>query len=206
MSFVSSQLFPPFHRRSATQKDDGLLVRILRAGEYMRGIRVRMRYGHLTRNSLRLLRFAMQEDTADCEWVARLPDIWDTDLPLRIQYRHASLQALRDAIDIRAMLFDLMPHVVSARLRVYRETGDGAREPIINGCVERSDRLGRDVHSLAMRAKTLGFHFDLDGDHLRSIADSCVASLSHAQNQWEPLRVGPSTGRSKAAVTRAVGS
>ncbi len=206
MSFVSSQFFPRFHRGAAAQKDDGLLVRIFRAGEYIRGLRVRMRYGQLTRSPLRLLRFEMQEDAADCEWLARLPDIWDADLPLRIQYRHASLQALRDAIDIRAMLFDLIPHVVSARLRVYRDSTDCSRELIINGCVDRSDRLGRGVHSLAMRAKTLGFHFDLDGDHLRSIADSSVPQPSYAQSHWAPLRVGTPTKRGKGTITRAVRS
>lgn len=206
MPFVSSRFFSRTPKGASTHKDKTLLARIFQASETIRGFRVRMRYGHLTRASLRLLRFEMQEDAVDCEWLARLPDVWDADLPLRIQYRHASLQALRDAIDIRAMLFDLMPHIGSAHLRVYREAND-SRELVINGLVDRSDRLGRGVHSLAMRAKTLGFHFDLDGDYLRPIAEGGTTPPEYRRSEeWGLVRIGNATNRNKGTATGAVRS
>lgn len=172
MWFVSAQLFPNADRRVATMTDQSLLGQMFRVSEYMRVFRIEMRFGRLSRAPLRLIRFEVQNNSVECDWLARRPDSWDVNLPLRIQHRHASLEALRDAIEVRAMLFELMPQAASARLRVYREADGLSRELIINGCADRTDRLSRAVHSLAMRAKTLGFHFDLDGDHLRSIASA----------------------------------
>ena len=41
--------------------------------------------------------------------------------------QHASLQALRDALDIRALLFEAMPQTEMVNVRVFRETVDYKR-------------------------------------------------------------------------------
>lgn len=53
--------------------------------------------------------------------------------PPGVGARHESLQALRDAIDVRAMLFDTLPDVETADFSVYRETASHVREMIITG-------------------------------------------------------------------------
>jgi len=134
--------------------------------QFLRKLRVQMRFGELTRAPLHLLRLNILGEIAKCDWLARTPDHWDADFSQSVRARHATLQALKDAIDVRALLFEAMPHVETADLRVYRETPKFDREMIITGCVQRNDHSARNVHSLAMRAKVLGFRFNLDGDAL----------------------------------------
>jgi hypothetical protein len=68
-----------------------------------------------------------------------------------------------------ALLFDVLPDVETADLRVYRQTEGLGRELIITGCVQRNDHSSRSIHSLAMRAKVLGFRFNLEGDTFSKI-------------------------------------
>jgi hypothetical protein len=98
----------------------------------------------------------------ECDWIARPQDAWDVDLPPRVGRRHASLQALRDAIDVRALLFQSLPHVNAAYLQIYRESPSKGREMIVTGYMQRNDNSARGIHSLAMRAKVLGFQFRLE--------------------------------------------
>jgi hypothetical protein len=133
---------------------------------FLRGLRVRMRFGELTRAPLKLLRLNIYGETVKCDWVARAPDPWDQDFAQSIRKRHASLQALKDAINVRGLLFETMPHVRTADLRVFRETPSYTREMIIKGCVQRNDHSSRSIHSIAMRAKVLGFRFNLEDDIL----------------------------------------
>lgn len=133
---------------------------------FLRELRTQMRYGEFTRAPLHLLRFSILGEIVKCDWLARAPDHWDDDLLQEMRERHTSLQALKDAINVRALLFDTMPHVVTADFRVYRETQDFQREMIITGCVQRNDHSARNIHSLAMRAKILGFRFYLEAETL----------------------------------------
>jgi hypothetical protein len=114
-----------------------------------------------------MLRFQLKESVAECDWLARAPDPWDIDLRPGIGQRHASLQALRDAVDIRRLLFHTLPDVDTAYLRIYRETLTQTKELIIAGNVHRDTVSFRRVHSVAMRAKLLGFRFSLEDDILR---------------------------------------
>jgi hypothetical protein len=152
-----------------------MIKQLHKASEFLRGIRIQMRYGELSRAPLRLLRLQMLENVVECDWVARLADPWDADFSGNIQQRHASLQALRDAMDVRDLLFDTMPQVTTALLRVYRELRADTRELIITGNSHRSDAASRDVHSIAMRAKLLGFDFDLEGEVLHKLLGRDVA-------------------------------
>jgi len=60
---------------------------------------------------LRLLRLELYGETVECDWVARPADPWDMDLAPSVSERHASAQALDDAIAIRELLFRLLPDV-----------------------------------------------------------------------------------------------
>jgi hypothetical protein len=144
----------------------GLAQQISCVGHFVRTCRLQLRFGALSRAPLRLLRFQIKDNAAECDWVARIPDPWDADLSRRTALRHASLQALKDAIDMRSFLFATLPDLAAARLRVYREAGDARPELIIIGSVRRQDGMFRSIHSLAMRAKLVGLRFRLENDAL----------------------------------------
>jgi hypothetical protein len=139
-------------------------------GNFLRGFKVRMRFGEFSRAPLRLLCLNVLDEAVKCDWVARPPDPWDVDVSQSLRRRHSSLQTLKDAIDVRALLFYTLPHVETADFRVYRESPIHEREMIIMGCAQRNDNSSRDVHSLVMRAKVLGFRFHLEADTLREIS------------------------------------
>jgi len=171
MSLVSA-LFPSGRYRNtwSAAEGNGLVGQLCKASQFLRSMRIQMRFGSLSRAPLRLVRLQMIDEVVECDWLARAPDPWDSDLSRRIQQRHVSLQALRDAIDVRGLLFNLLPQVDTAYFRVFRESPDSRREMIITGCAQRNDQTSRDVHSIVMRAKVLGFHFDMEGETLRDIS------------------------------------
>ena len=168
-----SSAFPisPFDPESENWWSKGtsrLAKQVCNVSLFIRGLRVQMRYGDLTRAPLRLIRLQLKESVGECDWIARMPDAWDEGLQASIVKRHASLQALKDAVDVRCLLFDMLTDVEDAYLRVYREAPTRARELIIAGHVQRNAGAFRNVHSVAMRAKLLGFRFSLEDDILRA--------------------------------------
>jgi hypothetical protein len=128
--------------------------------------RMQMRYGELSRAPLKMLRLQLFPDVVECDWLARLPDPWDAHVPLRVGRRHSTMQTLRDSIDVRDLLFRALPDVETAYIRIYRESPSQGRELILSGCTQRNDNSSRNMHSLAMRAKVLGFRFRLEDDFL----------------------------------------
>jgi hypothetical protein len=135
---------------------------ILELGEFIRRLRSRMKYGELSRAPLGLLRIEVRDQHAECDWLARMPDVWDSTLPHNRGAQLRSEQALRDAIGVSDLLFDSLPEVQEAQFRAYRQS---AREPpdlIITGKLRREAPSVVRVPSLAMRAKLHGFHFWLD--------------------------------------------
>jgi hypothetical protein len=186
MSFVFA-IFPsdPFRENWTLEGESGLVKQLLKASQFLHGFRVQMRFGGLSRAPLRLLRLQMLDTVVECDWLARSPDPWDADLSRSVQQRHASLQALRDAIDVRALLLDLMPQMETVYLRVYRKSSDYERELIVEGCAQRNDHAARNVHSLVMRAEILGFRFDLEGNALLSIRATGVTVQVGA---WKPSK------------------
>ncbi len=131
-------------------------------GEFIRRLRARMKYGELSRAPLGLLRIDVRGAHAECDWLVRMPNPWDSTLPRDRAARIASEQALRDAIGVSELLFDSLPEVQEAQFRAYRQS---AREPpdlIITGKLRREASSILRVPSLAMRAKLHGFHFWLD--------------------------------------------
>jgi hypothetical protein len=171
MSFGSPiSPFDPDGQDWWSKGSSGLTQQISGVGRFLRDLRAQLRFGTLSRAPLRLLRFEIKETSAECDWIARGPDCWDEDLSRDIGRRHASLQALKDTIDVRSLLFAAIPDLVTARMRVYRDSTAHLRELIIIGSVRRQDNSFRGTHSLAMRAKLLGLRFCLENDLLSRLS------------------------------------
>jgi len=130
--------------------------------DFLRRMRIRMRFGKFSRAPLSLLRFQLQGDFVRCDFLARPADDWDATLPSCVGERNATMQALLDAIGLRELLLDMFPEVQSAELRLYRQS---AREPprlIITGTVTREAPAVQKVTSPVMRAKLYGFRFSMN--------------------------------------------
>jgi hypothetical protein len=147
------------HLRS---EEPNLAARLFEVGFLLRSWRARLRMGELSRAPLRLLRFELNQNFAECEWIARTPDPSDARGRPETARRHASGLALRDAVKVRSLIFTLMPDVDQATLRVYRESPASARELIIAGQVQRYGGVYRPALSIAMRARLLGLCFVLE--------------------------------------------
>ncbi len=129
---------------------------------FLRGLQAELRFGEFSRAPLKLLRFQVQEEIAECDWVARSTDAWDASMPRRMREQRASFEAIHDAMKLRDLLFVLLPGIRQAVLRAFRQT---AREPprlIIAGTVTAQSPAVRKVKSPVMRAKLYGFKFWMD--------------------------------------------
>ncbi len=119
--------------------------------------------------ALRLLRFEICDDKAECDWVARVQDKWDSALSKQAGEANVSTQALKDAVQVRGLLFSALPKLCSAAVRVYRKSPEGKLELIITGTVNRKQPAPASVRSLAMRAKLLGLKFWIDDGILENL-------------------------------------
>jgi len=170
MSFASP--IPPFDpdpQEWWSKGSSGLAQQFCGVSRFVRGFRMQLRFGRLSRSPLHLERFLIKDENAECDCIARGPDPWDVDLAREIGRRHAALQALRDALDIRTLLFTSLPELRNARLRLYRVSHNQFRELIIAGNLRSHESSHRSVHSLAMRAKLVGLRFDMDNGFLRRL-------------------------------------
>ena len=138
-------------------------------GDFVRRLRTQLRFGELSRASLLLLRLEWRSGIAECDWVARPPDCFDSELPAGEADRNVSLQALKDAIGVRALLFRTLSDLETAVLRAYRPSASGSPRLIIEGTVSRGQRVPGSVRSLVMRAKLFGFRFWLNGEILEDL-------------------------------------
>jgi hypothetical protein len=155
-----------------------LTMQLYGIGYFIRTLGVQLRFGHLTRAPLKLLRLELRGDAVQCDWVARPADPWDADLPHPVGDRHASAQALEDAIAVRDLIFRALPGINSAALRVYRGSASTAPELIIEGAVAREQSASRSVRSLAMRAKLCGLRFWLEDGILEALgSEECAMSF-----------------------------
>jgi hypothetical protein len=186
MSLVSSQPSPGVRNHAWNPEEKPSLTKHLRGiSEFLRGLRVQLRFGELTRAPLLMLRFQLVGEFAECDWLARAPDPWDVDLSQSTRQHHAALQTLKDAIDVRAMLFAVLPRVESAHLRIFRESAEISRELIVAGYAHRNDQSSRSVHSLAMRARVLGFRFSIEDGSLCEISEG----RSHGSGPYNGLAI-----------------
>ena len=149
-----------------------------RIADFGRAIRRELRFGELSRARLQLLRLEWKSDSAECEWMARPADEWDADLTPRVREEHETLQALKDAIAVRELMFSALPGVENATLRVFRQSATGAPYLIMTGTVTRGQEIPRNVSSTAMRAKLLGFRFWLEDGILEALQpEECAMSF-----------------------------
>src|SRR5215472_5270457 len=119
----SASAISPFDPESEnwwSREPSKLAKRLCDFSLFVQRLRVQMRFGELTRAPLQLVRFQIKESVAECDWLARPCDPWDEGLQPEIGLRHASLQALKDAVDVRSLLFYLMPDIDAAFFRIYR--------------------------------------------------------------------------------------
>lgn len=154
----------------------GIVARLCEVGTFVRRLRAQLRFGDLSRAPLQLLRLEVQASSAECEWLARPADAWDTELKSGLAERNASTQALADAIQIRELLFLALPAIRGAVVRVYRQAGSEPPELIIEGTVARDQRVSASIRSLAMRAKLFGLHFRLTDGVLESLPEHRAAN------------------------------
>lgn len=134
---------------------------LLDASDFLRRSRRKLRSGTYSREPLTLLRFEWKGDSMECDWLMRPADPWDEDLHPSLARENQTLQALRDALDLRDVVFHSFPAVTSANLRMFRMDADRELELVMTGCVSRTNEVLRRVASVAMRARLCGFHFSL---------------------------------------------
>jgi len=91
----------------------------------------------------------------------RPPDPWDADIRPRLAREQQTLQALRDALGLRRMIFISFPSVMTAELRMYRDAQGDELELMMTGSVSRTNEVLERVASVVMRARLCGFHFTL---------------------------------------------
>jgi hypothetical protein len=162
----------------ATRATMSLTMQLFGICYFIRTLGVQLRFGHLSRAPLKLLRLELRGDAAECDWVARPADPWDADLPRLVGDRHASAQALEDAIALRGLLFGALPGVNTAVFRVYRECASTCPELIIDGTVAREQLAVQSIRSLAMRAKLCGLRFWLEDGILEVLRpEECAMSF-----------------------------
>lgn len=126
---------------------------------FLRCARRHLRSGELSREPLQLLRVEWKGDLVECDWLMRPVDPWDKCLPPRLATDNQTLQALRDALKLRELIFRSFPSVSLAHLRMYRPDENRQLELVVTGRVTRSDQELHRVPSLMMRAKMCGFRF-----------------------------------------------
>lgn len=148
---------------------------VFQAAKFLSMTRRKLRYGAYSSEQLLLLRFEWKGDSVECDWLMRPPHPWDRDLARHVARENQTLQALKDALTLRAAIFESFAAVSNADLRMYRTDSEHHLELVMTGSVTRSNEVFERVASMVMRAKLCGFHFSLSGGELESMPS---ASLS----------------------------
>ena len=133
-----------------------LLIEIAR---FLRRAQRQLRSGELSREPLELLRLEWKGDAVECDWLMRPADPWDKYVPPQLATENQTLQALRDALKLRSIIFRSFPAVGFAHLRMFRADRDQQLELVMTGSVNRWDEEFYRVPSVMMRAKMCGFRF-----------------------------------------------
>jgi hypothetical protein len=132
---------------------------LLDAADFLRMARRKLRFGEYSREPLELLRLEWKGNALECDWLMRPADRWDADLPARVVEENQTLQALRDGLTLRNIVFKSFPRVDNAELRMFRIGADGLPELVMSGSLVRTNEVLERVASIAMRARLCGFRF-----------------------------------------------
>ncbi len=145
------------------------MQQLYEVADFVRATRRRLRFGELSRAPLRILRLALRGDSAECDWMTRPPDVWDSNLSLPARDESVSRQAVADAMALRAILLDELSSVRSAVLRSFRASERETPEMVVFGTITREDPYLLRVASLVMRARLCGFQFELENGFLKPL-------------------------------------
>lgn len=147
-----------------------LFNQVSRVSAFLRRFRLRLNYGGLSRAQIKLLRFELEGVSVKCHWLARQHPAVERGQANEQQRLHYSMQVLKDAIDIRSMLFESLPQIEEGYLEVYRNASISLiQERIVLGYVQRNDHSSRNLHSIERRARNLGFNFQLESGDLQPL-------------------------------------
>jgi hypothetical protein len=145
------------------------MTKLLEARDFFSAARRKLRFGVFSREPLSLLRVEWKGDTVACDWLMRPTDPWDRYVPNDVAGENQTLQAFRDALNLRDAVFKCFPSVMNAELRMFRANADCGLELLMTGTISRTNEVLHRVPSVTMRAKLCGFQFKL--------ADGAVKSL-----------------------------
>lgn len=151
----------PADTKAAPGSTAAFMKIIRESAEFLKRVRRKLRFGAISREPLLLLRFEWKGDSIECDWLMRQADSWDRELPVHLARENQTLQALRDALGLREVIFGSFPAVVTAELRMFRADAAHRLELVMTGSVSRSNETFERVASIAMRARLCGFHFTL---------------------------------------------
>lgn len=143
---------------------------LFETAKFLRQTRKRMRSGDLSREPLLLLRVEWKGDSVECDWLMRPVDPWDKYLPPHLARENQTLQSLRDALQLREIVFRCFPAVSIAHLRMFRPDEDHRLELVMTGSVTRANEILHRVASLAMRARLCGFNFNMNDGALGGVS------------------------------------
>jgi len=147
---------------------------VYEVADFVRATRRRLRFGEFSRAPIQIMRLQLRGDFAECDWMTRPPDVWDSEVPLSARNESTSRQALADAMALRHLLLGELPHIRSAALRAFRPSEFGTPDVIIAGTILREDPYLLKIPSPVMRAKLCGFRFDLENGFLKPLKrDDC---------------------------------
>ena len=137
--------------------------------KFLRRTRRQLKSGDLSREPLLLLRVEWKSDLVECDWLMRPVDPWDRFLPSHLATENQTLQALRDALKLRAIIFRSFPAVTLAHLRMFRADENHHLELVMTGSVNRWDEEFHRVPSVMMRARMCGFRFTVAEGAMRGL-------------------------------------
>jgi hypothetical protein len=147
---------------------------VYEVADFVRAMRRRLRFGEFSRAPLQIMRLELRGDFAECDWMTRPPDLWDSKIPPSVRNESTSQQALADAMTLRHLLLGELPHVRSASLRGFRPSELGTPDVVIAGTILREDPYLLRIPSPVMRAKLCGFRFELENGSLKPLRrDDC---------------------------------
>lgn len=142
--------------------------------QFVRRSRRQMRSGELSREQLQVLRVEWKGDAVECDWLMRPADPWDKYVPPRLATENETLQAMRDALKLRAIILRSFPGIGLAHLRMFRADANHGLELVMTGSVNRADAELHRVPSVMMRAKMCGFRFSVAEGTLRGLASASL--------------------------------